>query len=106
MGVALYGYEWTMENDSQEARSLTYYDVETLVEKYSTNKTYDVSTNTPFFSYSDSEGNQHEVWFEDSLSLSEKLEIVNKYEIMGIDIWRLGGEDEKIWNEILENFST
>jgi spore germination protein len=40
---------------------------------------------------------QHQVWFENSRSLAYKLDLVNKYDIKGVAIWRLGQEDPGYW---------
>jgi hypothetical protein len=42
----------------------------------------------------------HEVWFENHVSIKPKLELVEKYDLGGIAIWRLGKEDEMNWRVI------
>lgn len=40
------------------------------------------------------------IYFEDEKSLSEKLELVMKYNLAGIAIWRLNGEPDEFWKVI------
>ena len=40
------------------------------------------------------------VWFATSRSLAAKLELVQRVDLAGIAIWRLGGEDPQNWDVI------
>ena len=52
---------------------------------------------TPYFHYRDDEGNRHQVWFENHKSLKFKMDLVKKYNLGGISIWKLGYETENFW---------
>ena len=52
-----------------------------------------------YFTYT-SDGYDHHVYYTDSETLSERLDIVTDYEIAGIAIWRLGHEDPVNFNVI------
>ena len=41
---------------------------------------------------------RHEVWFEDSESAKVRIDIANTKGINKFSFWRIGGEDEKIWD--------
>jgi len=41
-----------------------------------------------------------EMWFENAASISHKLDLVNKYNIKGIALWRLGQEDPQMWQVV------
>lgn len=49
-------------------------------------------------------GINHEVWFENAQSLGYKLDVSNKYNVGGIHLWRIGGEDPELWNTIRYKF--
>jgi spore germination protein YaaH len=53
---------------------------------------------TPYFSYTDEQGQQHQVWFENADSIRAKLRTAWNIGINGLALWRLGLEDENIWN--------
>ena len=42
-------------------------------------------------------GALHHVWFENSSSISQKVNLINRYELAGISLWRLGMEDAGLW---------
>ena len=56
---------------------------------------WDDAAKVPHFKYG-----AHEVWFENADSAKQKLDLVSKYNIAGIAIWRLGQEDPKLWDVI------
>lgn len=62
---------------------------------------WDSEAKSPFFKYMEN-GASHEVWFESPHSLKPKLELVEKYDIAGIAIWKLGYEDSLYWEAILD----
>jgi len=65
--------------------------------------TFDFNSQTPFFQYVDPHNNQrHEVWYENTLSLKRKLELIRQYDLGGVALWRLGMEDPAIWTAINE----
>lgn len=63
---------------------------------------WDTPSQSPYFYYQDNSGIKHEVWFESSSSLAFKLELVKKYNLKGIAIWRLGNGTDRFW-EIIDN---
>jgi len=74
-----------------------------LAEKYGKEIIFDEETQTPYFAYTDEDGNEHEVWFENAQSIKAKIDLANELGIKGIALWRLGMEDESMWNMIRED---
>lgn len=99
LGVANYGYDWTggygQDLSSKEALNLAN-------KKGAEIKWHDIYQ-TPYFYYWENE-RKHEVWFENSNSLAFKLDLVNKYHLKGIGIWRLGNENTDFWETINNKF--
>ena len=96
LGIPLYGYDWI----EMQAKDFVFEDVSTLLDKYKVKAALDSDSKSKFFDYTDSDDTSHEVWFEDSDTISFKLQIAEKYEIGGVDFWRLGGEDGKVWSTV------
>jgi spore germination protein YaaH len=101
VGVPFYGYGWS----SPYFYSYTYDTILLILSKYGVDFQYDPfqKTNRLFY-VSDldtrDEKGVHEVWFENHTSLEPKLELVKKYDLGGIAIWRLGKEDVSNWYKI------
>lgn len=101
VGVPFYGYGWSDDFFS----SYTYATIELILEKYGVNFQYDPSQKTnKLFYVSEFDTREvkmpHEVWFENHVSLEAKLDLVKKYDLAGIAIWRLGKEDKANWRSI------
>lgn len=95
MGVAAYGYTW---ND-RSGRAINYAGVESLIQRHRITPQWHDRYQTPFFTYTES-GTKHEVWYENRHSTAAKMQLVNKYNLRGVAVWRLGYEDPGIWEVI------
>lgn len=101
LGIPLYGYDW-IEKDGE---GVTYDQAQTLATLNNASIKFDDPTKSSYFTYT-KDGDSHEVWFEDVASVSYKLQLAKQYEIGGIDFWRLGDEDTKVWDEIEKIFKS
>ena len=54
---------------------------------------YSDYSQAPYFNYTDNEGKEHEVWFEDARSYRAKFELIEEYELAGGFIWELMREN-------------
>ena len=88
LGLPAYGYDWT---GSERAKSLVF---ETVPKDRA--QGWDDASSSPFITYFDG-AVDHEVWFENARSLEAKIELVNKYKLAGVAIWRVGREDAQIY---------
>ena len=99
LGIANYGYDWPANGIG---KAISTKKAIKLAQKYERKIKWDQSSHSPYFNYWDSEGIKHDVWFENSYSLKYKLNLVNKYNLGGIGIWRLGNATNKFWEMIKE----
>ncbi|MGG1397573.1 glycosyl hydrolase family 18 protein [Bacillus salipaludis] len=100
LGIAGYGWDW--DTATNKATYSSYSQVMAQKSKYKAKVKWDSTSQTPHFSYQDENQHRHQVWFENSSSLRVKLTLVEKYNLRGIGIWRLGLEDPKYWKVIPE----
>lgn len=101
LGTAAYGYDWS----SNGTKAYGIQGIYNLATKYGATILWDKLSQTPYFNYKDASGISHTVWFENENSLKYKLDLVNKYDLNGIGIWRLGLENAPYWTSIKEKFS-
>lgn len=88
MGMPNYGYDWTLPFvKGSAARILTNYGAVSLAAKVGANIQYDPVSQAPFFNYYSSEGELHEVWFDDARSIAARLELVDEYDLAGVSYW-------------------
>ncbi|MEH7384660.1 glycosyl hydrolase family 18 protein [Bacillus sp. JJ1521] len=100
LGIAGYGWDW--DTTADKAVYSSYAQIMDQQKKYKAKVLWDSSSQTPHFSYVDEEQHSHQVWYENSDSLQYKLDLVEKYNLRGIGIWRLGLEDPEYWTTIPE----
>jgi spore germination protein YaaH len=107
LGVPFYGYDWVGGNgvavtwrDVQEIRSV-YEPSEINFREWDANGEVAES----WFTYWARDG-YHTVWFASRPSLEAKLDLVVEYDLAGIAIWRLGGEDPGYWAAVQEKLAS
>jgi spore germination protein len=93
LGVGLFGYDWV----GTQAQNLTWRQVVALAAQYQVDELWDVGGQSPHFTYVDADGNKHEVWYENGRSATTKFDLARRYELGGIELWRMGGEDPSVW---------
>lgn len=107
MGIPLYGYDWTLPYvpGGPFARVISPQEAIVLADTYNVNIQYDTTAQAPFFFYTDSQGRDHEVWFEDARSIQAKFDLVKELGIRGFFYWVLGREFPQNWLLIQDNFT-
>jgi spore germination protein YaaH len=96
LGIPFYGREWIQSGEVTSARTLAFAEAQNRMEKLNVERLWHDRWRTPWFQYSSDSG-LHIGWYEDSVSLEAKLELMQKYHLRGFAAWRLGFEDPKFW---------
>jgi len=90
LGLPLYGYNWTLPYQSNAVYpGISNQDAIQLAMRYQVPIQYSKTFESPFFRYVDEQGAQHVVWFEDSRSISKKLQLIQQYRLEGVGAWQL-----------------
>lgn len=90
LGIPLYGYDWQLPyQPGTLATALSNQDAINLAIRYQSPIQYVEEYATPFYRYTDQQGQMHEVWFEDAKSISTKMQLVREYQLHGIGAWQL-----------------
>jgi len=106
MGMPLYGYDWTLPyvRGGKFAKSFSPLKAVELALRYGVSIKYDKASQAPWFRYTDEQGKQHEVWFEDARSIQAKFDLVKELGIRGFYYWVLGNDFPQNWLLINDNF--
>ncbi|MFW5985486.1 MAG: glycosyl hydrolase family 18 protein [Halanaerobiaceae bacterium] len=99
LGIANYGYDWARAGQGEDLGSVQ---ATELAESYNSKIMWDEESRTPYFHYHNGETTR-EVWFENTQSLIYKLDLVKKYNLQGVAVWRLGNENNNFWHKIEQN---
>jgi spore germination protein len=93
--ISVFGYDFNLTTGVN--RYVSHASAIALANRYNSTITFDEDTLTPTFSYTDSSGNKHEVWFENAQSTLSKIKLAWQLGISGVALWRLGMEDPEMW---------
>ncbi|WP_341346392.1 glycoside hydrolase family 18 protein [Paenibacillus sp. FSL H3-0469] len=106
MGQNLYGYDWTLPfvAGGQYAKALSPQAAIDLARNRNAAIQYDYRAQAPHFNYTDDEGRQHTVWFEDARSIQAKFDLIKELGLRGISYWKLGLPFPQNWLLLTDNF--
>ncbi|RPF49140.1 spore germination protein [Hydrogenoanaerobacterium saccharovorans] len=103
MGMPNYGYDWTLPFvQGSAARSLSILEAVELASRVGAQIQYDTRVQAPFFTYYDSNGKQHVVWFDDVRSTAARLSLADKYNLGGVSYWNINTLYPQNW-QVLES---
>ena len=98
MGIPNYGYDWKIPyQPGTAARTLSNTGAVRLAWEKGANIRYNTVSQAPFYNYYESNGQQHEVWFDDARSILAKLTIANQFRVGGISYWTIGKYFPQNW---------
>jgi spore germination protein len=96
LGVPFYGYDWNVSYGGW-ASALGYDQIVRTIFAHGGAPYMDPYAHTPVYTYSGWDGT-HQIWFENSTSLSYKLKLAEDTGLAGWGAWRLGMEDPNFWS--------
>jgi spore germination protein YaaH len=97
IAMPLYGLDWPDGGGPQHpATALEFNAVVALESELGIVPEWESTAQSPHFSYVDGEGVRHEVWYVDRQSLQARAAVATSLG-MGVGLWRLGNEDQSIW---------
>ncbi len=99
LGQNLYGYDWTLPfiPGGEYARALSPQQAISVARENNVAIQYSEQSQAPFFFYTDTDGAEHEVWFEDGRSIQAKFDLIKRYRLRGISYWKLGLSFPQNW---------
>lgn len=106
MGQNLYGYDWTLPYvpGGPYARAVSPQRAIEIAAQNNVAIKYDNTAQAPYFNYTDNQGKQHVVWFEDARSIQAKFNLVKELGLRGVSYWKLGLPFPQNWLLIEDNF--
>jgi spore germination protein len=103
LGLPFYSYRWhpSYQNDQPYVwgRSLDYKEARGLAERHDAVFQWDDNDKVYFTFYPNEYLNEF-IYLEDARSFAAKMQLIPKYGLRGISVWRLGHEDPRVWEEL------
>ncbi len=97
LGQPMYGIDWPNGGGaSNPGTPLEFDDVAALESEVEATPEWEPVAAEPHFSYVDSSGVSHSVWFTDQQSIGVRAQLAESLGL-GIGLWHLGSEDQSVW---------
>jgi spore germination protein YaaH len=95
LGVPFYGRYW---NDQVKGQAVTYASARDLIDQHGAATQWDAVQQTPYAAFTDPvTGMSYEIWFDNAMSLQNKLALAAEFGLKGWGGWKLGQEDPAVW---------
>lgn len=99
MGTMLYGMDWAQQRQTGEiANTYEHADVRALIERVGATPRLDATADAWTFTYTAADGRAREVWFPDAQTIADRLQVARSRGL-GVGVWRLGREDQRLWDD-------
>lgn len=106
MGMPNYAYDWTLPwMEGTSANTITNTRALELALDTGATIKFDDKAQAPYFNYTDSNGKNHIVWFDDARSINARLDLVNKYNLAGVSYWTINNYYPINWNVLNAKFN-
>lgn len=100
LGVPLYGYDWSQGR----GEPVTWNEATRIAQRHDARIRFDEESRSPWFHYTDADGQRHEVWFENAASSRAKFEVADRSGIGGVYLWMYGPADPATWPRLRQTF--
>jgi spore germination protein YaaH len=101
LGMPLYAMDWPNGGGpSNRATQYEYDHAQELIRAAGATPVRDSEQSGMHFSYTDSSGTPHDVWYTDAASRGERMRLAAARGL-GFGFWRLGNEDQRLWDDPL-----
>jgi spore germination protein YaaH len=104
LGIPFYSTYWFADYSDERGgfingRGTSYEKVSGLIERYSADLVW-LENQQCHYAIWNHDGVFEYAFVEDARSISPKLKLVEKYQLRGISVWRLGQEDPAVWDTL------
>ena len=109
-GIPFYTRLWCTTTNEDGSTSVTseamgMSTAQQTLENNQAESTWDETTGQNYAEFTGSDGSLYQIWLEDSKSLTKKLELIKNYNLAGVAEWKLGLEDDSVWDLIAKYIS-
>ncbi|HOX42454.1 MAG TPA: glycosyltransferase [Myxococcota bacterium] len=101
MVLGAYGYGWNVDRPKELAEGISFLTAVGLARAAGSQPRFAEGAENAHFAYKDEDGDTHEVWFQDALTLWNQVQLArlaSEGKLTRFGLWRLGTEDETLWS--------
>ncbi len=107
MGIPNYCYDWPLPfvRGETQAESLSNQEAIERAAQYNVIIQFDEQAQAPFYFYTDAQGVEHVVWFDDARSMDAKLRLIPEYNLRGAGVWQIMAFFPALWMVVNQLFT-
>lgn len=108
LGIPTFGIDYTLTNEKHLKTVVDMNDIYKAIQYPSSIYAFDNNSGTTNVRFKDSErkyGVEHVLYFEDATSILKKLELVDKYNLFGVNIMSLEYENPMLWQMLNQRYN-
>ena len=105
LALPYYGCNWTLPYHGGIARTVYLSEIPSLAYNHYADIRYDDTVQAPHFSYYDSAGTEHIVWFHDPRSISARVKLAEEYHLGGISLGNIAPPYRPGWIPVADMYS-
>ncbi|MBU4435730.1 MAG: glycosyltransferase [Alphaproteobacteria bacterium] len=100
LALGAYGYDWTMKPDGKvsSGAAATFHEAMRNAQDAGATIRMDDAALNPTYDYTDDNGDKHQVWFLDAVTLFNQIKVTDPWRPRGYGLWRMGTEDPGVWS--------
>jgi spore germination protein YaaH len=101
LGMQLYAMDWA-DNRAPGEQAETYEHAEAVAraQQAGATPTYDAAQDAMYFAYTGADGRSRQVWYTEAHTQATRIQMARDHGL-GIGFWRLGREDQRLWDNPL-----
>ena len=105
LALPYYGCNWSLPYHGGIARTVYLNEIPSLAYNHFADIRYDDTVQAPYFSYYDSAGTEHIVWFHDPRSMSARVKLAEEYHLGGISLGNIAPPYRPGWITVADMYS-
>ena len=103
--VPFYTRIWRTRDGEVSSEAVSMKKAKEFISNHAIDMQWDQGTGQNYGEFTDSQGRLNQIWMEDALSLTQKIDSMKANNIAGIATWSLGMETSDVWDVISEYVS-
>ncbi|MDO4344616.1 MAG: glycosyl hydrolase family 18 protein [Eubacteriales bacterium] len=109
-GIPFYTRLWNTVTNSDGTTTVTSEalgmdEAQQILDNNNVEASWDETTAQNYAEFEGDDGSLYQIWLEDDKSIEEKMTLVKDYGLAGVAAWKLGFENDSVWDVILKYVS-
>lgn len=97
LGMPLYSRVWSSDGETLSSKAMGISAVANYIQDHGVTMTWSEETGQNYGEFTEN-GVTYQIWQEDAASIEEKLKVLTEHDLAGGAFWKLGFDNDSVWN--------